>query len=477
MSSALATPAVPPRSRSGAWVAATIIGLAVLVGLAAGDPNPLWLVPLAALTGAGVLYAGARWPFAGLLVMLCSNILLIVVRASGLRSVNLIDILMPPVLLVSVFGAARRDARANAPRGVGHEALDAAERAFVRSTLIFFGCAALSLFQLARLAGVAAALDSGLLLIRASQGLLLYPLCTWWLRTRRRIEHAWTALFVTGAILGVLNIIGVLAWNVQRAGMTLYLNNPDAPFSGPNEAGASTLIVAVVLLVRHQMNPARSNFVVGALMVALVALTGSRSGLLAWLTFGLLTLRWVKPSRVFAGALAIAALLPLIPGRFWGRLVRTVAVERGSFEAFSLFQRVYGWRAAWGIVQDHPWTGVGYLGYRFLSHRYNELRIVLLTVENYYYETLVSMGIVGLILLAVVIVRLFQLGHAVSRVAPPGSLAHYMAKFHTPLMLGLLVANMTGDNLVGMTSLAQLAMWTAVLVRSGHAAVAESGRS
>lgn len=477
MSSALATDMVRPPSRGQARIGALIVGLAVLIGLAAGDPSPLWYAPLAVLAGGTVLYAGARWPFAGLLIILSSNILLVVVRASGLRSINLVDVLLPPVMLVSFFGVARREARSHRQQGAAHDRLDAAERGFTRAVMLFFGCAALSLLQLARVAGVAAALDSGLLLIRACQGLLLYPLCSWWLRTHARIEHAWTALFVTGAVLGVLNIIGILAWNVQRAGMTLYLNNPDAPFSGPNEAGASTLIVAVVLLVRHAMKPDWKNVVVGALMVVMTALTGSRSGLLAWATFGLLTLRWVRPSRLLAGVLGIAAILPLVPGRFWGRLLRTVAVERGSFEAFSFFQRVYGWRTAWGIVQDYPWTGVGYLGYRFVSHRYNELRIVLGTVENYYYETLVSMGVIGLALLLFAIIKLFQLGHEVGRAAPPGTLAHSMAKFHTPLMLGLLVANMTGDNLAGMTSLAQLAMWTAVLVRSGHVAVAEGARA
>ena len=158
-------------------------------------------------------------------------------------------------------------------------------------------------------------------------------------------------------------------------------------------------------------------------------------------------------------------------------MARSVVVERGSFEAYSLFQRVYGWRTAWHVFLDHPWTGVGYLGYRFVSHRYNELRLVLTTVENYFYEILVSMGIVGLLLLAIVIVKWFQLGREVGRAAPPGTLAHHMARFHTPLLLGLLVANLTGDNFAGMASLAQLAMWTAVLVRSGHAAVTESSHT
>jgi len=79
--------------------------------------------------------------------------------------------------------------------------------------------------------------------------------------------------------------------------------------------------------------------------------------------------------------------------------------------------------------------------------------------------------------LAVVLVKLYQVGREVGRVAPPGSLAHHMSRYHAPLVTGLLVANLTGDNFMGMVGLAQVAMWTAVLVRSGHAAVAEQARA
>ncbi len=477
MSAAPATGVIRPPARGELAIAAAIVGLAVLAGLSIGDPSPLWYLPLAIAAGTAVLYAGARWPFAGLQVILGSSILLVVVRASGLRSVNFLDVLLPPVLLVSFFGPARRNARADVESGPAHERLHAAERGFTRAVLVFFAAAVLSLMSLAREAGVGAALDSSLLLIRAAQGLLLYPLCIWWLRTPARIAGAWNAMFVAGIALAAANLLGAAFWDVQRGGSTLFLNNPDAPFTSPNEGGSSTLIVAVVLLMRHIMRPDWKNLALGALMVMVLALTQSRSALLAWATFALFTLRWVRPSRLLAGGLTLAALAVALPHSFWSRMARSVVVERGSFEAYSMFQRVYGWRTAWRVFLDHPWTGVGYLGYRFVSHRYNELRLVLTTVENYFYEILVSMGVVGLALLAIVIVKWFQLGREVGRASPPGTLAHHMARFHTPLLLGLLVANLTGDNFAGMASLAQLAMWTAVLVRSGHAAVTESMRT
>jgi O-antigen ligase len=476
VSTAVAAGPAGPYTRRAPLPAILIVVLAVLAGLAAGDPSPLWWAPLAAVAGSAVLYAGYRWPFTGLLLMLGSSILLVVVRASGLRAVNLIDVLLPPVLLASVLGGARAAARADEKRGESHDLLHAAERRFTRAVLLFFGLAALSLLLIARHSGAGAALDSGLVLTRALQGLLLYPLCTWWLRTRERVERAWGALFVAGFALALTNLVAVTALGVKRAGMTLYVNDPDAPFASPNEAGTATLIVGVVLLVRHAMRPQWRNLALGALVLFVLALTQSRSGLLAWGTFGLLTLRWVRPSRLIAGAASLAALLPLLPQAFWDRMARSVMVDRGSFEALSFFQRVYGWHAAWLVLLDHPWTGVGYLGFRFVSHAYNDLRLVIGTVENYYFEILVSMGVVGLAMLLLVIVELFRLGRAVGRVAPSGTLAHHMSRYHAPLVLGLLVANLTGDNFVGIVAVAQMAMWTAVLVQSGHAALAGDAR-
>ena len=473
MSGALATVSGPPQARGGLVAAALIIGFALLAGLAAGDRSPVWTLPMAAIGGAVALYAGARWPFAGLLVMLASSILLVVVRAVGLRSVNAVDVLLVPVFLASLFGHARLEANARAEAGPAHTPLHQAESRFTRAVILFHVGAALSLVQLGMLAGVHAALDSGLLLLRALQGLLFYPLCLWWLRDRERIDRAFAAVAIGGVALAAASVLGVTLWNVRRAGMTLFLNNWDAPLASPNEAGVNALFVAAVLLVRQAMRPNWKNHLLLALMVVVMALTQSRSAMLAWGVFALFTLRWLRPSHVLTGALSLAAFLPLLPVHFWERMGKSLVVERGSFEAMSFFQRVYGWRTAWRVVQDHPWTGVGYLGFRYVSHEYNELRLLLGTVENYFYEILVSMGVVGLALIGLVIVRLFQLGREVGRTAPPGTLAHHMAKVHAPLVLALLVANLTGDNFLGLVSLTQLALWCAVLVRCGHLAAAE----
>jgi O-antigen ligase len=471
MSSALAAHGSAPSSLRTALAVAAILAFSILAGLAAGDRSPEWSLPMAAIGAAMVLYAGLRWPFSGLLIMLASSILLVVVRTFGLRSINAFDVLLMPVFFVSLWGRARQDSRARVLLGESHERIREAEGRFTNSVIVFHVGALLSLVQLGVLVGVHAALDSALLLLRAVQGLLLYPICRWWLFGQNRVERAWDAIVVGGFGLAATALAGVFLWDVRRPGMTLYLNDISAPLASPNEAGVNALFVAAILLVRHAHRPDWKNVAGVMLMVLVLVLTQSRSALLAWAVFALFTLRWASPRRLLAGALSLAALLPLIPANFWARMAKSVVVEKGSFEAMSFLQRVYGWRTAWRVVQDHPWTGVGYLGFRYVSDQYNELRLKMVTVENYFYEILVSMGIVGLILIGIVIVRLFRLGSTVGRVAPKGTLAHHMARFHAPLMVALLVANLTVDNFFGLVSLTQVALWCAVLVQSGHEAV------
>jgi hypothetical protein len=459
------------------WAAIPIIAGALLVGLALGDPAPLWWIPLGAAMVVGVLAMSMRWPYPSLLLLIGSSVLLVVVRVVGLRSANLIDVLLPPVLLVSVLGGARRAAHAESEAGPAHDRLHRAERGLFRWVLVFYGIAALSLVRLAQLAGVGPALESSLTLIRAFQGLSFYGLCIWWLRDPVRIERAWRAIFIAGSALVILNIVGVAAWGVKRAGMTFFLNNWDAPFADPNEAGTASLIVGTVLIIRHATRPQARNLVLGGLMVLMLGLTQSRSAILAWATFGLFTLRWIRPAKILAGAFGIAMILPLLPASFWIRMTRSLEVERGTFETYSILFRLYTWKSAWSVVQDHWLIGVGYLGFHHVSRAYNQFGVVLGSLENYYYEVLVSMGVIGLAVLGVVLVKLYRLGREVGRVAPAGSLAHHMARYHAPLITALLVANLTGDNFMGLVGLAQLSIWTAVLVRSGHAAVAADSRA
>jgi len=180
--------------------------------------------------------------------------------------------------------------------------------------------------------------------------------------------------------------------------------------------------------------------------------------------------RWV----LLAGFIVLAAI-PLIPHDYWTRMSRTLAMQKGTFEAYTSLIRVYCWKTALSVFLHNPLLGVGYVGYSTVSGAYGALRIVGAPAENYYLETAAGMGLPGLIALAFVLVRLFQVGAVVRRHAPAGSLGGDVARYHAPFLIALMVVNLTGSNLLAMVALGQLAIWVAMLVRAGHLALEPRG--
>jgi O-antigen ligase len=342
-----------------------------------------------------------------------------------------------------------------------------------RAVCVFYGIAALSIVVMVLSGRTEPFANSTSTLIRGLQGLLLFPLAIWWLRSERQIHLLIRVLLVGVVLLSILNTVGLATGVIKRAGIVWFVNQTDNPIGGPNEAASTMLLMLALLAVRQTLAHRTRNLVLVGLVLAILVATSSRSGLLASLAFAGMVMPRVRVRWVLLAVLAIGMAIPLIPQDYWTRLGRTLVLERGTFEAFTSLIRIYGWKTAWSVFLDHPLLGVGYVAYPYVSDAYGDLRIRGNPVDNYYLETAAGMGVVGVAALAVVILRLFQLGAAVRRLAPAGSLGHVMARFHAPFMIGLLIVNLTGNNFVGMVVLGQIALWCAMLVRAGHLALAD----
>jgi O-antigen ligase len=448
--------------------------LALAIGLAVGDPTPGGRLFLGVLLGLALVGTVLARPFTGFLLLAFSVFFLMIVPAGGTgRYANLFDIVLIPLLVASLFGGARAEARARDALEAepGNEALRTVSRSFARSALLYFAVAALSLLPMVFRLGAGPAATSGLSLARAVQGALLFPLGLLWLRDGTRLDATFRAVFAAGILFALVNGIGVAGLGVVRAGVTWTVTDLAEPVGDPNEGATALLVLWALLRVRHRVQPSRLHPILMGLVLVMLPLTQSRSGLLAFAVFMLLTVRQVRWRWVAGGAVALLLALPLVPAEYWDRLGRTLMFKQGSFEVFSFLVRVYGYRTAWSVFLDNPIIGVGYLGFRFVSERYNELRFVIGTAENFLLETLVGLGVVGLAILGVVFARLFALGRVVRRLAPPGTIGHELGRVHAALILALLAANMTGDNFVGMVGVGQVALWCALLVRAGHLAV------
>ena len=467
--------AVPlPRARGSLLLVAAAGLFALCVGLAVGDPASGMLLPVGAVLALALVGFTLARPFAGFLLLAYSCFLLMVVLPPGsTRGVNLFDLVLLPLLVATLLGQARASARAAdaLERGPAHEALRASSDRFGAAAAVYFGLATVSVLTMPFRFGVGPGLLSAFTIIRGLQGALMFPLALWWLRDERRIGAFVRTLFVAGIVMVALDAVFVLSQRTLRAGMVWTVNDLAEPMGSPNEAAAGLLILWALLHALRAVRPQRYHLVLMALVGVMLPLTQSRSGVLAFGTYLLLTVRHFRWRWVLASVLLLLAALPIIPAPYWERLGRSITFKPGSFELFTLLVRIYGYQTAWRVFLDHSIFGVGYIGFRFVSAHYNDLRLAFGQVENFLLETLVGLGLVGVTVLVVVFHRLYALGRAVRRLTEPGTVGHELARVHAPLLTALLVANLTGDNFVGMAGIGQLALWTALLVRSGHLAV------
>jgi len=452
--------------------------IALAVALGVGDPSPENVLMLGAVLALGVVVATVLAPLAGYLVLASSCVMIVVVSVgSGERNVMPFDVLLGPLLVATWQAWATRRARAAVAAGSALAELDGATRRFTDAVWLYVAVGAASLLVTVAMGNPAGAFDSGLKLGRAVEGMLMFGIGLACMRDARDVTRVLTALLVGGLLFATINFTAFALEpltsdnTIRRAGMTWFANEHGWAIADPNEAGIALVLLWVVLTAVQLQRPRWYGWVMLGLTLVLLLLTQSRSGSLAWLAFVALTWKRLPRRALVIGALAVAVIAPFVATVWWERMARTLSGERGSFEVYTSLVRVFGWFTAGRMFLDHPLVGVGYLGFRHFSDRYNALGLVLGTCENMYLEVATGMGIVGLLVFVLALWRLAALGDVVAKHAPPGSLAETLARLHKPYLVALLVSNLTSDNWIGLVGLAQTAVWCALLVRSGQLSI------
>lgn len=458
-------------------------GVALIAAIGIGDPSSEHLMLLGTVVALGLFVAGAFAPMAGYLVLVASCVMTVVVSiGGGERTVMPFDLLLLPLIvgLVLTRGIRKPITETRSPERVE---LDRATHRFTSAAWLYVTAAAASLLVTVGLGATSGALDSGLKLARAAEGMLMFGVGMASIRDRRGLDQVAGALMVGGLMFAAVNFTALALQpltsdnTIRRAAMTWFTNEPGWSIGGPNEAGIALLLLWVVMMGIQIHRPRPFIWALMGLTLVLLMFTQSRSGLLAWLTFTVLTWRRLPRRAVVLGAIGLAIATPFVTTIWWERIVRTLSGERGSFEVYTTLVRVYGWFAAVRMFLDHPIVGVGYLGFRHFSDRYNELGLMLGTCENIFLETATGMGILGLILFGRALWRTLQLGDAVAKHASPESLAATFARLHRPYLIALVVSNLTCDNWIGLVGVAQTAVWCALLVRSGQLALTTTAES
>jgi hypothetical protein len=462
-------------SRETAATGALIL-LAISVSLVVGYPGisgiPMLVVGVAAIAMAVLL----SQIYAGYLIMVACLFTFVVFPINPERNINAFDLLLPLMVPSALLGSLRRDAELDARYvevGDAHERIRQASRRMTRAFLAFYGLATVSLIQPLIRLGPGNSINLVIGLLRTYQGLLMYPLGLWWMRSTKRVHQLYTAAFVGGAVLPCIMLADRLITGTRRPGSTWVLTQKDQLTQDANgPAMAFLFILAFVLSRRGERGKGLWWLPMGIAGLAAIVISQSRSALLGIGTFLLLNLRRIPIRQALGGVVLLGLAMVLAPHDFWSRIIKTVAMERGSPELYSWLIRVYGYYANLRLFADHWLIGVGFHAGEHFTRSYNELGLPL-GAENYFLETATGLGVVGLSLFIYCLVQIYRLGVDILKVVPEGTLGHRMAQYNRPLLLAMLVPAMTGNIFVGIVAPAQVAVWLAVLVRAAHLSLRE----
>jgi O-antigen ligase len=174
-------------------------------------------------------------------------------------------------------------------------------------------------------------------------------------------------------------------------------------FSGahedPNNAAGimcSTLPLGMFMALHPRGRWMRPAVIAGmALLVIAIFATFSRAAIFAFTVVAVTII--AREIRTRQGYLAVGgllvALILLTPGYYWNRIAEMQRVMSSNIhQDFSLSTRLSAMKAAWELIRDHPWTGIG-LG-NFLE-RNDFLVFRRVVAHNTPLEILVGVGVLG----------------------------------------------------------------------------------
>lgn len=134
---------------------------------------------------------------------------------------------------------------------------------------------------------------------------------------------------------------------------------------------------------------------------------GAGAGLAAMIFFAPRR-RWVGANLVIGGGLLFVTLagFGLLPGSVVARLsdfaqdltgIEDVRGQEISNERYAVLERLAHWQAAVGMINDHPWLGVGFGNYEVAYPRYALMnwKYPLGHAHNYYLNVFAETGLVG----------------------------------------------------------------------------------
>ncbi len=165
---------------------------------------------------------------------------------------------------------------------------------------------------------------------------------------------------------------------------------------------ATTLVIALTLILRHELRPARNWIFGGVSMLFTLALTRCRAPWLAALAMSVVIMKPVRRSIFLVGMIVLVIFL-LVPG--FGMRHAEVLQWPPDFG-----DRPVIWKAGWQAFMQRPLTGHGPESFALLFHARHELKDKRANAwHNFALQLLVESGVLGLASFVMLLAQAFRL--------------------------------------------------------------------
>ena len=213
---------------------------------------------------------------------------------------------------------------------------------------------------------------------------------------------------------------------------------------------ATTLVIALTLILRNELRPARNWLLGGVLMLLTLALTRCRAPWLAALAMCVVILKPVRRSLIPLGMVALVILL-LVPG--FGMRHAEILHWPPDFG-----DRPVIWQAGWQAAMQRPLMGHGPESFALLFHTRHELKDKRANAwHNFALQLLVESGVLGLASFIALLAQAFRLMQTTALGLDKNLCAALRSGLATLLLAGLF-GGLIGDPLLDMLLWAMLGM-------------------
>jgi len=235
--------------------------------------------------------------------------------------------------------------------------------------------------------------------------------------TTRPLTYCLLAISAYLAYLAVIQLAGldflVFPRYILNSDLGLHADRARGPFlqAVPNGVAITVLGLVALSLLEHRAVSRWLGWVLLLPIPLAILATKTRA---VWVSFAgaLVWMAWRKRGAMRRVVLSAACVAAVGVAALWLVPDLTASFQDRAEESGPIEVRLALYEASWGMIREKPFLGWGPNQMpREIVARMERYRMDVYTVHNTLLETLLELGVVGLVLQAIIFVGLFRLGH------------------------------------------------------------------